>query len=125
LSAVPSAFRLTKLTSAPVGWELDLREHRAGGLGQVLQVGCGGAAGHLAMAVPVRVAEVLAQLRDTVQLARRNAVTHAVGLVVGEPQRAVLGGEVLAHRIARGAPSISVGRASALEATLSELAGGG
>jgi hypothetical protein len=29
------------------------------------------------------------------------------------------------HRIARGAPSISVGRASDLEAKLSELAGGG
>src|SRR6202000_1853840 len=50
--------------------------------------------------VDVRIAEELARLRRAVDLALRNVVAHAVGLVVGEPERLVLRVEVHPDRIA-------------------------
>ena len=56
-------------------------------------------------------------------LTSRASLNLPLALAMGRFRTA--GVEDIVHRIARGAPSISVGRASALEATLSELAGGG
>src|SRR5690606_8629250 len=53
----------------------------------------------LAAAVP-REAKILTSLRDAVQLARRDVVAHAVHLIVGEPELAVLRVEIHADRVA-------------------------
>ena len=74
---------------------LDLREHDVSRrCGVLVVVGTG-----VAAAIPGK-AEVLASLGDAVEFARGNGVTHAVDLIVSEPQSLVLRVEVHAHRVA-------------------------
>ena len=78
-----------------MGVHLDLRERHVGGRRLVLVfVGAGLAAAEIGKA------EIHAGLVGAVELAGRLVVTHAVDLVVGEPERLVLRIEVHAHRVA-------------------------
>ena len=77
--------------------KFDLGEDRIGGLFHVLQIGRSSGTRHLELAIPVRIAKVLALFGRTVQLTRRDVIAQTIGLVVGPPQGAVFGVEVLAH----------------------------
>ena len=82
-----------------VRWEFDLREHGIGWWLHVFQVRRGSGTCHLEFAIPVRIAKVLTLFGGAVQLTRWDVVAQTIGLVVGPPQGAVFGVEVLAHRV--------------------------